>query len=283
MSRHIRRKEISNLDSLLAYIYEEYIEIREEDFTLHYRVFDVIFQQLRKKMEEVDELYKRHTSTVDFMGSHYDRLRIKKPDEFDTFNIIKLPSAIVACPDFQIKAREAAFVYIKMGVKCRNVLMNGPNSDIDRKILTWIDSSGYLRRSCLFYWYKGVVDRALNEFKRNTNYAVFHVDGKQYTVIRSESGPAITLKIKSVNGKFNMDVDLVPALKFSEDLWPPGPGYVEIPPGCNKGHWMVVPKPNKYKKGVVKQRSWRIAMPQQERQMIHNSYNLRQAIRLVLY
>ncbi|RVE46576.1 hypothetical protein evm_008763 [Chilo suppressalis] len=232
-------------------------------------------------MKEVDQFYNYYSSTVQAMGSHYDRLRIKKPDEFDIFNVIVLPCEVVNSPDFEIRGKEAAFVYIILGEECRRVLKSGPNSIRNKKVLDWVDDCGYLRRSLFSDWFKSVVARALNKFKSNNSHvAVFQVDGKKYTVALSNAGPAITLNIESMDG-FRMDVDFVPALKFSEKLWPPSPDYVKIPKRCRKDFWMVVPKPNKYRKEAVKARSWRVAMPQQERELMYNSYNLRQAIRLL--
>ena len=53
---------ITNLNSLLSDIFVRYIKLSE--FGLHYKVFDTIFQDLHKKMKEVDPYYRKYSSTV---------------------------------------------------------------------------------------------------------------------------------------------------------------------------------------------------------------------------
>lgn len=59
-----RNPVVTNLNSLLSDIYVRYIQLKPDDFRLHYRVFDSIFQDLHKKMKEVDLYYGRYSSTV---------------------------------------------------------------------------------------------------------------------------------------------------------------------------------------------------------------------------
>ncbi|CAH0749928.1 unnamed protein product [Diatraea saccharalis] len=239
-------------------------------------------------MKDVDKYYNRYSSTVQFAGSHYDRLRIKKPDEFDMDVVIGLPLSIRHNPfniddsDFIIEPKDAGYVHLKMGKQFKNLPMRDSlDWDINKTAFKWKDENDYLLRSKFTDWFKGVVVRALNTFDRNVfSQPIYVVNGVVYTIDRSESGPAITIKIKNRN--FQMDVDLVPALKFPEDRWPVGPDYRNIPHNCKKDYWMVVPKPNKNGQcDVSKSRSWRIAMHYQERELMYNTNHLRQSIRLL--
>ncbi|CAH2991951.1 unnamed protein product [Chilo suppressalis] len=245
---------INNLNSLLNDIYVRYTGVKKDDFQLHYSVFYRIFNRLHQKMKDVDKYYNRYSSTVQITGSHSDKLRIKKPDEFDMDIVIKLPLSIKQNPynvndsDFIIEPKDAGFVYLKMGVQYDKLPMRdgGSNWDINKTAYKWSDDYGYLLRSKFTDWFKGVVVKALNQFEKNENgYTVYEVDGVEYSIGRSESGPAVTLHIFNRLRKFKMDVDLVPALKFPEERWPPGPDYRDIPYNCRKAYWMVVPKPNK--------------------------------------
>ncbi|KAJ8732490.1 hypothetical protein PYW07_015089 [Mythimna separata] len=279
---------ISNLNSLLSDIYVRYIKLTE--FNLHYKVFDTIFQDLHKKMKEVDPYYKKYSSTVQFAGSHYDNLRIVKPDEFDMDIVIGLPLNIKTDAmnpqgsDIIIDAKAPGFVELRMGVQFQRL----PFRDADEWLVNkaafeWKDDCNFLLRSKFSDWFKSVVSKALNKFEINGNSRpVYYVEGVPYIIDRSESGPAMTLLISNKSRNFKLDVDLVPCLKFPEDRWPISKAYREIPPECKKDYWMVVGKPNKASPSAFDQaRSWRIALHNQERQLMYNSNNMRQAIRFI--
>ncbi|XP_026729731.1 uncharacterized protein LOC113495269 isoform X2 [Trichoplusia ni] len=278
---------ITNLNSLLSDIHVRYIKLKE--FDLHYKVFDTIFQDLHKKMKEVDPYYRKYSSTVQFAGSHYDNLRIKKPDEFDMDIVIGLPLNIKTDAmnptgsDILIEPTSAGFVQLKMGVQFQRLPMRDKEEWlINRAAYEWKDDSNYLLRSKFNDWFKSVVNKALNKFEVSGNRPLYYVEGVPYIIDKSESGPAMTLLISNKSRNFKLDVDLVPCLKFPEDRWPIGKSYRQIPQKCKKDYWMVVGKPNKESPSVLGQlRSWRLALHNQERELMHNSYNLRQAIRLV--
>ncbi|KAL0840678.1 hypothetical protein ABMA28_015874 [Loxostege sticticalis] len=282
--------DITNLNSLLSDIYVRYIALRNEDFELHYGIFDRVFHHLHRTMKQIDPYYERYSSTVSFAGSHYDRLRIKKPDEFDMDIVIGLPLNISDDPfnpsesDIRFEPQDAGFVELKMGVQYQKLPMRDGNSwQINKTAYKWRDDDDYLTRSKFIDWFKSVVVRALNKFETNARgEPVFQVDGLTYSINRTESGPAITLIIENRSTNFRMDVDLVPALRFPEARWPISTQYRQIPAGCNRDYWLIVPKPNKEASSEVgRRRSWRLALHYQERDLMHNTYNLRQTIRLL--
>lgn len=227
---------------------------------------------------------------IQFAGSHYDRLRINKPDEFDMDIIIGLPVNLREDPqnpaksDVVLEAKSPGFIQLKMGDQFKNL----PNRDgvgwqVNKAAYKWLDDRNYLLRSKFTDWFKSVVDLGLQRFERNSSGVRFCVvDGVPYTLRLSSSGPAITLIIENRSNRFKLDVDLVPALKFPEERWPISKSYRKIPKTCSKDIWMVVPKPNKA--GLNKydmDRSWRLALHLQERSLMHDTNNMRQAIRLV--
>lgn len=227
---------------------------------------------------------------MQFAGSHYDNLRIVKPDEFDMDIVIGLPLNIKTDAlnpqgsDIIIDPKAPGFVELRMGVQFQRL----PFRDADEWLVNkaafeWKDDSNYLLRSKFSDWFKSVVSKALNKFEMSPNgRPLYFVEGVAYVIDRSESGPAMTLLISNKSRNFKMDVDLVPCLKFPEERWPISKQYREIPRECKKDYWMVVGKPNKASPSVFEQsRSWRIALHNQERELMHNSNNLRQAIRFV--
>ncbi|XP_075970998.1 cyclic GMP-AMP synthase-like receptor [Anticarsia gemmatalis] len=279
---------ITNLNSLLSDIHVRFIRLKE--FDIHYKVFDAVFHDLHSKMKQVDLYYKKHSSTVQFAGSHFDNLRIKKPDEFDMDIVIGLPLNIrpnllnPADSDIVLEAKAPGFVQLRMGTQFLKLPMRDNEEWLNnRAAYDWKDDCNYLLRSKFIQWFESVVNRALDLYTvRNNNRPVIKVGGVDYTIDVSKSGPAMTLLIHSRSTGFKMDVDLVPALKFPESRWPISNTYREIPSKCKKDYWMVVPKPNKDSPIQQDQmRSWRIALHNQERELMYNSYNLRQTIRLI--
>ncbi|CAB3228041.1 unnamed protein product [Arctia plantaginis] len=232
-------------------------------------------------MKYVDPYYRNHSSTVQFAGSHFDKLRIKKPDEFDMDIVISLPLNHKVDPfnpansDINLEPKGPGFVQLKMGVQYEKL--------INKAAYGWKDSSNYLLRSKFIEWFESVVNLALNQYEVKINYRpVVYVEGVAYVIHVSKSGPAMTLLIRNHERNFSMDVDLVPALKFPESRWPISKTYRPIPTKCSKGYWIVVPKPNKGFTVVQDQsRAWRIGLHNQERELMYNSYNLKQTIRLM--
>lgn len=275
---------INNLDSLLADIYLRFIALRADDFKLYYKIFDSIFSAIHRNMKEIDPYFNRYSSTAQPAGSHYDGLRIKKPDEFDMDIVIGLPinmkedRFIPSNSDIVLEPSNYAYVKLKMGKQFQN-LPNRDEWEINKTAYKWKDENNYLLRSKFSDWFKSVVYRALNKFECYGNYRLVTVDNVPYVIRTSESGPAITLKITNITG-FKMDVDLVPALRFPEERWPVTSDYRDITADCSVGSygWMVVPKPAK---NGDSSRVWRFALHNQEKNLFHDIYNFKQTLRFI--
>lgn len=287
-SRSLSSPVITNLNSLLSDIYVRFLQLKE--FDIHYKVFDTVFNDLHNKMKQVDAYYRRYSSTVEFAGSHRDKLRIKKPDEFDMDVVIRLPLNSRTDPlnpaesDIVLEPKFAGFVQLKMGIQFQRLHMrDGEQWLINRAAYEWKDNSNYLLRSKFTQWFDSVVTRALDSYEvRNSGRPVVYVEGIPYVINVSRAGPAKTLFIRGLSNNFKMDVDLVPALRFPEDRWPICRPYRAIPPKCRKGYWMVVPKPNKDTQiPQDEMRSWRIALHDQEGQLMYKCHNLKTTIKLM--
>ncbi|XP_069354888.1 cyclic GMP-AMP synthase-like receptor isoform X1 [Maniola hyperantus] len=279
--------ESSNLNSLLADIHNRYIKLKEKDFQLHYRVFGEVFRSLQQNMKAVDKYYERYVSNIQFAGSHYDNLRINKPDEFDMDIVIDVPVSMHEDPlypansDILIEKYRPEYLWLRAGAQFRNIpYRDGQDSSINRTAYEWLDKKNFILGSKFSDWFKSVGNRGLNEFQKLNGRPVCFVDGVAYTIRSSSSGPAWTIHIESDG--FKMDVDLVPALKFPESRWL-GKKYRKIPERCRREYWLAVPKPNPDGPSTPheEQRSWRLALQDQEKQLLYNTYHLRQIIRLI--
>lgn len=218
-------------------------------------------------------------------GSHYDRTRVVKPDEFDVAIVVELPLNEKAHPeDVVLVPKQAGYVQLRMEPQYKELLMRDSNNwHINTRAYQWSDGQNFLLRSNFMDWFKGVVDKALNLFNTGSVPTIIS-GGVPYTVRMSESGPAKTLFIENTSKVFKLDVDLVPALKFPEKRWPINNSYRQIRAKWSnpEKYWLVVPKPNKHANNNHDiSRSWRMSLQKQEREMMKNSENLRQGIRLV--
>ncbi|XP_063620999.1 cyclic GMP-AMP synthase-like receptor [Cydia splendana] len=282
---------IKSLNSLLHDIYVRFIALRDKDFEKYYNVFETIFFKLHELMKEADPYYKQYTSNVLFAGSHYDKLRINKPDEFDMDIVIGLPVNADENPqnpaksDVVMEDIAPGFVRLKMGKQFQNLPNRDQREDweINQTAYKWLDDDNYLLRSQFMYWFKSVVDKAMNLFDQDEyGEPYMDVEGTKYTLRLSASGPAYTLIIEDKNSGFRLDVDLVPALKFPEDRWPITKKYRRIPKRCKKDFFMVVPKPLKGGRSPFdSDRSWRLAMHIQEKDLMYDTCHMKQVIRLI--
>lgn len=223
-------------------------------------------------------------------GSHYDRVRIKKPDEFDVDIVIGLPLNMKedrnpANSDIILEPKESGFVQLRMGEQYKNLMMrDGKEWLINKTAYKWSDADDeFLLRTYFIDWFKGVVDKALNSFS-DGYIPTIRSGGVNYTIRKSESGPAKTLFIENKSTGFKLDVDLVPALKFPESRFYINSSYREIRPAWSnpENYWIVVAKPNKNASNDFdRSSSWRLGLHVQERNVMHDSGNLRQALRWV--
>lgn len=196
---------------------------------------------------------------------------------------VSMNSAIYGEDDITIRQNFPGYVELVAGVQYQKLpFRDGPDCQIYRTAYEWMDDRKFILRNNFISWFKSVGNKALNRFSTFSSKPAINVNGVWYTIRTSESGPAWTIIIEARG--FRLDVDLVPALKFPESRWPVGKQYRDIPHECKRDYWMVVPKPNKSGNTVQDEyRSWRIALQDQEKQLLYNTYALRQTICLVSY
>ena len=83
----------------------------------------------------------------------------------------------------------------------------------------WRDSEKYLLQNKFRQWLHGIVQKTINELDGRVT-----VNGVTYLLSYKSSGPAYTLHVQNVEGDdhFNLDVDLVPVIRFMLPRWPAG-------------------------------------------------------------
>lgn len=219
---------------------------------------------------------------VQYAGSVYDGIKIGKLDEFDMDIIIRLP---ISYQDGEngiiIENHAPGFVKLKIG-RAFDDLDNQPDWEKYHKVTReWRDPEKYFLQNKFRFWMQSTVQKAMNLLGNKVI-----VNNVPYSIIYRESGPAFTLNVrgKDKGQNFEFDVDLVPVIRFlagSEGScrWPQG--YRTVPAVTQK-NWFVVPKPIKSESNVkIKNRCWRLAFHDFEKDLMKGCDNLKPTIRLV--
>lgn len=267
-----------NLDAHLAEIFKQFIAIKDDDYKLSQDVFKAVFDEVKSKMGEKCNYFKKYSSQILIAGSVDDGIKVSKLDEFDMDIVIRLPIN-------QSDESEKGIVmeYDKPGfVKMRIVegfdYMDKQPEWEKCNVVTrdWRDQDKYFLQNKFRQWLHGIVQKALNEMNRRVT-----VNGIDYLLMYKEAGPAYTLNIKNSKGqeKFHLDVDLVPVIKFMIPRWPAE--YKSVQDSSVK-EWYVVPKPNKALNDETQQsRCWRLSFQHFEKEMMKNRQQLKTTIRLM--
>lgn len=267
-----------SLDLYLAEVYKQFISIKDDDFQKSQEVFLSVFAQVKQKMGEQCNYFKKYSSQVLYAGSVYDGIKISKLDEFDMDIVIRLPinygdgeNGII------IENEQPGFVKMKILNAFDNLDKQKEWESCHKVTREWRDSDKYFLQNRFRRWMHGIVQRALNSMDGKVTVN----GGPVYLLTYKEQGPAYTLNIRnsSDDEEFNLDVDLVPVIKF---MYPRVPKGYRVIDGVQAKNWLIVPKPNKMMNdSTLKNRCWRLSFQDQEREIIKGCLSMKMIIRLV--
>lgn len=223
-------------------------KVKNMNHNLHKLLDDHLIPQMRAR----DPLFEQLFGQLHYMGSFYEGLRIKEPNEFDLNVELRLPNACRA------------------GVTCENCPPGFLKIKCDSRehVAKWISDDGFLLREKVLYWMKSVVDKALQ---------YIHISNVQ--IRRSTSGPAVTLNITALGDSYS--VDLVPVFQFKLDQWPGPP--VRQPQSTETFSlvWNAVPKgPLAFGFGDTS-KYWRMSFYNQEKRIMNNLAVMKPSIKLM--
>ncbi|XP_052753404.1 cyclic GMP-AMP synthase-like receptor [Galleria mellonella] len=126
------RPVINNLNSLLEDLYVRFIALKDDDFELHYQVFDTITQAV---------------------GRHSDRLHIKKPNNFNMYIVIGLPlnkreDLFNPCnSDIVLEPLSNGYIKLKMGTQYQRLPIRD-EWEINKTAYKWkVDNVPYVIRT----------------------------------------------------------------------------------------------------------------------------------------
>ncbi|XP_026729733.1 uncharacterized protein LOC113495271 [Trichoplusia ni] len=262
-----------SLDLYLAEVFKQFISIKDEDFKKSQEVFKSVFEQVKQKMGEQCNYFKKYSKNIMYAGSVSDNIKVGRMDEFDMDIVIRLP---INYGEIIIENEQPGFVKLKITNAFDN-LDKQPDWEKCHKVTReWRDSEKYFLQNKFRQWMHGIVQKALNIMDMKVT-----VNGDVYLLTYKESGPAYTLNIRNDEGndKYSLDVDLVPVIKFTFPACPEGYRVID---GVKAKDWLVVPKPNKgVNDKTLVNRCWRLSFQEQERELIKDCKALKTTIRLV--
>ncbi|XP_013134404.1 PREDICTED: cyclic GMP-AMP synthase-like [Papilio polytes] len=263
-----------NLDVYLEEVHKQFIAIKDDDFSRAQEVFKSVFEQIKQKMGEKCNYFKKYSSEVMYGGSVYDGTKTSKMDEFDMDIVIRLP---INYDDIIMECGQPGFVRLKIGSAFDNLDKQQEWEQCHKVTREWRDTDKYLLQNKFRSWMHGIVQKALNEMNDCAN-----VNGTTYLMKYKETGPAYTLYIRNVENdeEFKLDVDLVPVIRFMLPRWPKGYRTTnKVRPSCRE--WLVVPKPNKAVSGADRSRCWRLSFQKHERDILKDFHHLKKVLRLM--
>ncbi|KPJ15893.1 hypothetical protein RR48_09939 [Papilio machaon] len=263
-----------NLDVYLEEVFKQFIAIKDDDFSRAQEVFKSVFEQIKQKMGEQCNFFKKYGNQVMYGGSVYDGTKATKMDEFDMDIVIRLP---INYEDIIIECDQPGFVRLKIISAFDNLDKQKEWEQCHKVTRDWRDTDKYLLQNKFRSWMHGIVQKALNEMDGRAT-----VNGTTYLMTYKESGPAYTLYIRNEENdeEFKLDVDLVPVIRFRLPRWPKGYRTIEKV-GSSCRDWLVVPKPNKEASGAARGRCWRLSFQDHERDLIKECHHLKKVLRLM--
>lgn len=253
-----------NFDNAFQKI-NKFVTVSERrEYTEHY---NNVMQYIVAKLRERNTLFNSMFRTFELGGSYADGLKVAKPDEFDTDVILKLPGSairITKCPS------KKDFVQIQ--------ILNKENSDLVRLM----DEDGFLLQNEVLKWFTSILDMVLYAETYENNVFNLITRGVRYEVKKSQSGPALTLKVK-VPERFNeaglpirFDMDIVVSFLFERNDWIAAKPY---PEGVKQDfyNWTAIPKPDC---SAPISRGFRASYRTIERDLINGRGKFKQVLRL---
>lgn len=262
----IRLKELDwkeqDLDQTFNKIIGQVSVKEKQAYTPHYNnVIKHVVNEFKKK----NDLFKSMFHTPELGGSCADNVKVGLPDEFDADFILKLPSRL------KILKSESRKDYL-------TIFLEDEVSGELAKLM----KDGYLSQNKVLDWMKGILNLV---FPCPTNENSFSMNDFVYDVKKSQTSPAMTLKVRvpketNMAGDviaFNVDIVVSFLIKNDgeDDIWIATTKY---PSRVKKSiHWIAISKPDKSNPASLEFRASYRAI---EKHLLYNRGKLKDTIRL---
>ncbi|XP_050314996.1 cyclic GMP-AMP synthase-like receptor isoform X2 [Anthonomus grandis grandis] len=285
------QKKYKTMENVLIHINANVIAMQDKEKKRNTVILDVVVDKVLNIMKEKDVFLRETNKEMFYGGSFYDNLKVGNPNEFDLDLVLNLPGF---CGINIQSSDRPGYIHVQLP-DFAGALSKRPDAEKIKfeKLKQLMDNSSFLCTTKVLPWLEGLVTKALTDLDKDADgncYIDVVVDrSKPGEVLRifpkvHKAGPAFTLKLNGTGpdrSKFQLDIDLVPCIGFTEDKWPGKSGGYRANPSQRKSRFLVVPKkPNGMNNNA--ERYWRLSFQEQERELIGgDKKNLKPALRLL--
>ncbi|KAJ9581827.1 hypothetical protein L9F63_003896, partial [Diploptera punctata] len=231
-------------------------------------VKETIVEYLKK-----DDVFRELFRQISYQGSTYENLKIGPRNEYD----INIEMRLLAFYELEVDVTSSnpGFAKIKVGRE----KPKKPSERLKKSVEGWLIGDRYLCTSKILDWFKSVVDNALTAMKESDRPDISGI-----TIVRRESGPAITLYV-DFNREFS--TDLVLALPFTIDKMPDKQKKIlqraleksdeHVSKSIKSQVWYLVPK----KPSISNIAEWRMSFYLYEKEIMNGFYWMKPVIKIL--
>ncbi|KAH8296868.1 hypothetical protein KR054_012275 [Drosophila jambulina] len=229
------------------------LEISDKDRIEYTEDAVAIQNYVVEQLKSHDVAFRNAFGGLSLGGDYLDRVKLETPDEFDLHLKLNFSKSITPQRD------EKGFVVLYAPIRGE-----GNGAPI-------VSTDGYIRRESLQDWLRGIFQKVFRSTQTvSTPRGV-------YTLKYTLQGYACAHTIVAVSGNREISFDLVPAFEFSSEDFP-----FNIPSGLQRGArqypWFAIPQK---KSGSDSDCTYMVCAPHWEREMVKNSYNFKNVLRLM--
>ncbi|CAL7936082.1 unnamed protein product [Xylocopa violacea] len=202
-------KSLSN-DTVFNIINSKFISLQDAETKEAIQYLLAIVEELLQRMKSKDTLFAKTYKHITYCGSFYKGTKVGKPNEFDLNIVFNLP---INYSSIDFSSTRPAFVKLNVN----NSQIDNCLTDAEKRLFNNLILNGFLDPNKFRSWIEGIIYRVVNELPMSGNkHKLFVSNGELsfYATLKiKKSGPAFTLMLNILNR--NIDVDLVPTLKFN--------------------------------------------------------------------
>lgn len=239
-------------------------EIRRNNIFLHQ-----IMETLINLMKQKDTLFAKAYRNIIFCGSFYKGTKVSNPNEFDLNIILKLP---IKYDELNFYSDYPAFTKIQVENGLCMDSFQSNLSNTEKKTLLSFMTENYINPDKFRQWFESILSKVVrNEFPLIVNkWCSFRI---------KKSGPAFTLMLNINEQIWNMDVDIVPALLFKNDVFDGSTIEMDKLQNCQNKTWFAIAPLTKFDSSEKKYLHWRHSFYYQEREILSKYGRIKPVIR----
>ncbi|XP_076763857.1 cGAS-like receptor 1 [Xylocopa sonorina] len=269
MEFQIENKELKKYlynDTIFNIINSEFISLEDGEMKDTNKYLLAVIEALLARMRLQDTLFCKTYKHITFCGSYYKNTKVGQPNEFDLNIVFDLPIDYITI-DFS--STRPAFVQLNViDSHVYNLPKHNGLTEQEKRVFSTLISNGFLDPNKFRSWFEGILYKVYNKLPMFGNKHILNVSCNKLCFHAAlnikKSGPAFTLMINILKKNKNIDVDLVPTLKFD----------------CRNRKCFAIPVPVCDKDGgLARDQHWRLSFCLQENEILKKYGRVKPIIR----